>query len=110
MANGKEVVPYNFKSPELPEMEPIEVEGDELAGMGVWFTFPASDLTENLDTVEAWYERRDDVVLVDSGVSRKKQIGYIIMEWEDHEPDELFLDILRTDETIIDYGIYEVQA
>lgn len=110
MANGKELTPYTFRSPALPDMQPVEVSDDELSGMGVWFLFPASELTENLDTVEVWYEHRDDVVLVDSGVSRKKQIGFIIMEWEGHEPDRLFLDILRTDETIIDYGIYEVQA
>ena len=107
---AKELVPYTFRSPKLPDMQPEVLDSDKISGYGIWFLFPASELEENLETVETWYEHRDDVVLVDSGTSAKKKWGFLIMEWEGTEPDRLFLDILRTDETIIDYGIYEVQA
>ena len=107
---AKELVPYTFRSPDVPVMEPQAIENDELSGMGIWFTFPADDLGENLDTIKDWYETRDDVVLVDSGTSFKRDEGFIIMEWEGSLPDRLFIDILRTDPTIIDFAVYGIKA
>jgi hypothetical protein len=112
MANSEELVPLRFdlaELPELPEIEPVEI-SDGLAGMGVWFTFPKGHLNRLTETIETWYEARDEVILVDSGYTEKRRVGYIIMEWEGYECDQFFLDVLLADETILDYGMYEVQA
>jgi len=33
-------------------------------------------------------------------------LGYIILEWVEHEIDQLFLAILRDEEIVADYSVY----
>lgn len=105
-----QLVPYDFNSQQLPEMEPNELGNPELSGMGIWFTFEAKHLSSLLERVRAWYADRDEVVLVDFGITDKHELGCIVMEWEGYACDQLFADILRTDPMILDYCVYEVQA
>jgi hypothetical protein len=105
-----QLVPYDFNSQQLPEMEPNGLGHDGLAGMGVWFTFESKHLNFLLEKVRAWYEGRDEVVLVDFGITDKRELGCIVMEWEGYACDQLFVDILRTEPMIEDYCVYEVQA
>jgi len=99
-----------FSLEQLPAMEPNGLGNDGLSAMGVWFTFAGKHLDYLLEKVQSWYEDRDEVVLVDFGVTDKRNLGCIVMEWQGYAPDLLFLDILRTEDMIEDYCVYEVQA
>ena len=74
---------------------------------GVVITLPADLLEETVAQCSRWFEERDDVLLVDSGLSAKAEHGYLILEWEESEIDPLFLALLRDDEDIHDYLCYE---
>ena len=45
-------------------------------------------------------------MLVDTGLSDKVGLGYILLEWMECEIDQLFLAFLRDEESIADYTTY----
>lgn len=98
-----DIVPsYSFQSPELPAPQSVEYGGVQ----GVVFLVEPDQLEWLTDKIEGWFEDRDEIVLVDQGLSDKKGIGTVIMEWEGFEIDPLFLAILRDDELVFDYATY----
>lgn len=73
---------------------------------GVYISIAPQSL-ENLTTLFArWFANRGEVIIVDQGTSDKQECGYILMEWQDCEIDQLFLDILDSEDLIIDYTTY----
>ena len=56
--------------------------------------------------ITGWFEGRPEIDLVDTGVSNKLGLGYIILEWIEHTIDQLFLAILRDEELVADYTVY----
>jgi hypothetical protein len=53
-----------------------------------------------------WFAGREEIDFVDTGISDKVGLGYIILEWMECEIDLLFLAILRDEEIVADYTIY----
>jgi len=59
-----------------------------------------------LDKMIGWFRGRDEIELIDHGISDKLGQGYIILEWTECEVDPLFLAILRDEDTVEDYTVY----
>ncbi len=99
-----ELIPYSFGS----EVLPTETERILEPGMlqGVHFTVPVAQREWFIKKIESWFEGRDEVILVDSGISSKAGLGYIILEWEECEINPLFLAILRDEDLVEDYSVY----
>ncbi len=73
---------------------------------GVHITIEREHLALFLEKFNAWFEDRDEVVLVASGTSMRQQTGFIILEWEDYEIDPLFIKILDHEDIILDSCLY----
>jgi len=71
---------------------------------GVHFTV-ATDIDFLLGKIEQWFEDRHEVILVDSGTTAQG-LGFIILEWEEREIDQLFLAILSNEESVEDFTVY----
>lgn len=98
-----DIVPsYSFQSPALPAPQAAPYAGIQ----GVVFIVEPDQLEWLIDKIEGWFDERDEIVLVDQGLSEKQGIGTVIMEWEGFEIDPLFLAILRDDEMVFDYAVY----
>ena len=98
------LVPYSFSgTATLPQSQggilPEQVQG-------VYITLISTDYQFILNKIIGWFRDRDEVELIDHGVSDKQGLGYIILEWEEREVDRLFCDILRDEEIVADYTIY----
>lgn len=103
-----EVVPSSFQTDVLPRKQ-----GQPLApGMlqGVHLTMAPDDREWIFERIEQWFAERDDVSIVDTGISDKQGIGYIILEWHEYEVDPLFLARLTDEELIEDYTVYETEV
>lgn len=85
--------------------------GDALATpglvQGVVLTLPADLVEETVAQCFRWFADRDEITLIDQGISAKAEQGYLVLEWEGCEIDPLFLALLRDDEDILDYLLYE---
>ena len=101
-----ELVPSSFRGTlVLPERElPTRIEPGTL--QGVHFTVPAQQRADILAKIARWFDDRDEVILVATGVSSKQELGYIILEWDGCEVDPLFLAILRDEEAVDDFSVY----
>jgi hypothetical protein len=99
---GNIVPSYSFQSPDLPAPQAVEYAGAQ----GVIFTIEPDQLEWIISKIEGWFEDRDEIVLVDHGLSDKREVGTVIMEWEGYEIDPLFLAILRDEELVSDYAVY----
>jgi hypothetical protein len=99
------IVPYSFNS--ITTL-PRPAQGGILPGQaqGVYITLTSTDYQFILNKIIGWFRDRDEVELVDHGSSDKVGLGYIIMEWEEREVDQLFRDILRDEELVGDYTVY----
>jgi hypothetical protein len=53
-----------------------------------------------------WFARREEVRIVDVGTSDKVHLGFVLMEWLECDVDQLFLDILESEEAIADYTLF----
>jgi hypothetical protein len=73
---------------------------------GVYITLRPEYRETVLHMIMGWFAGRDEIDLVDTGISDKVGLGYIILEWEECEIDQLFLAILRDEEMIADYTAY----
>lgn len=73
---------------------------------GVHFTMAAEQQEWVLEKIQRWFEDRDEIILVDSGVTSKAELGFITLEWDGCQIDPLFLAILRDEDFIEDYAVY----
>ncbi len=73
---------------------------------GVYITLSSTDYQFILNKIVGWFADRDEIELIDHGVSDKQELGYIILEWEECAVDQLFIAILRDEETVEDYTVY----
>jgi hypothetical protein len=101
-----QLVPYSFNSAVLPALPtPVQTLAPGMV-QGVHFTVPVEAREGILAKVERWFADRDDVIFVDSGISNKQQFGYIVLEWDGYEIDPLFLAILREEDLVDDFTVY----
>src|SRR6266567_5664007 len=99
------VIPYSIKGiTEYPRSQPFAAIPGQ--GQGVYITLTSTDFQFILNKIIGWFRDRDEVELVDHGVSDKVGCGYIILEWTECEVDQLFCDILRDEEIVADYTVY----
>jgi hypothetical protein len=73
---------------------------------GVYITLRPEHRETVLQMIMGWFTGRSEIDLVDTGMSDKVGLGYIILEWLECATDTLFLAILRDEEMIADYTIY----
>ncbi len=101
---GNALVPFGgvteYRRPQRPVENPGEI-------LGIHISVHPDALHAISEKIANWFHGRDEVDVVDVGVSDKVGIGYIIMEWLEYDIDPLFLAILRDEEAIADYAVYE---
>ncbi len=102
------IVPYSFAITTNIATPPGLQKGAVLLGQmqGIYVTLSSTDYQFLLNKIIGWFRDRDEVELIDHGVSDKVGLGYIILEWEECEVDQLFTAILRDEEIVADYTIY----
>ena len=98
------LVPYSFSIAEYPQSQQVLTIPGQAQGVYIYLAF--SDIQFILNKIIGWFRDRDEVELVDHGVSDKLGLGYIILEWTECEVDQLFLAILRDEELVEDYTVY----
>jgi hypothetical protein len=94
---------YSFNTDILPRQNRREQPG---MYQGVMFTIDPAHLEGIIGKIESWFTDRDEITLIDYGLSDKQGTGVIILEWTDYEIDPLFLAILRDEELVTDYVVY----
>jgi len=99
------LVPYSFSIAEYPrsQQQVLTIPGQT---QGVSITLASPDFQFILNKITGWFRDRDEVELVDHGITDKLGLGYIILEWNECEIDQLFLAILRDEEAVEDYTVY----
>ena len=101
---GTAVIPYSFSGPaEYQYTQQPETPGQT---QGVYISLHPDHYEMILGKIMGWFEGRPEIDLVDTGVSDKLGLGYIILEWVEHAIDQLFLAILRDEELVADYTVY----
>lgn len=99
------VIPYSFSGiADYPHttQQPV-IPGQ---AQGVYIALHPDHHEVILSEVMGWFAGRPEIELVDTGISDKVGLGYIILEWIEHEIDQLFLAILRDEELVADYTVY----
>ena len=99
------LIPHSFSSiAEYPHtaQQPV-IPGQ---AQGVYIALHPDHLEGILSKIIGWFAGREEIDLVDTGVSDKLGLGYIILEWIEHAIDQLFLAILRDEELVADYTVY----
>ena len=101
---GKDLVPYTFSGVTDYQRTPqVTLPGQ---AQGVYISLVSTDIQFILNKIIGWFRDRDEVELIDHGVSDKRELGYIILEWTQCEVDPLFLAIWRDEELVEDYTLY----
>ncbi len=101
---GTAVIPYTFSGlAAYPLTQQPETPGHT---QGVYIALHPDHYEMILGKIMGWFEGRPEIDLVDTGVSDKLGLGYIILEWVEHAIDQLFLAILRDEELVADYCVY----
>ena len=99
----QEMLPYSFSMTEYPHTHQPVIPGQV---HGVYIALHPDHCAVILSKVMGWFAGRSEIDLVDTGISDKGGVGYIILEWVEHEIDQLFLAILRDEEIVADYTVY----
>jgi hypothetical protein len=94
---------YSFSIESLPQPQRREQPG---MSQCVLFTIDPAHLEGIIAKIESWFADRDEITLMDFGLSDKQGEGVIVMEWLDYEIDPLFLAILRDEELVRDFTVY----
>lgn len=99
-----QIVPYSFTADVVPTVQSQR----PTPGMaqGVYITIHPDLLEDLSERMQRWFEGRSEVSVVDVGTSDKQGLGFIILEWMEHEIDPLFLAILRDEAMFGDYTTY----
>ncbi len=104
MSQQMALIPSSFMGvTEYPRSQPVTLPGQ---AQGVYITLASTDFQFILNKIIGWFRDRDEVELIDHGISDKVGCGYIILEWTECEVDQLFCDILRDEEIVADYTVY----
>src|SRR5450631_4158056 len=99
-----EIVPYTFSDYDLlPSANTAPLAPGQYHA--VHFLVSADQLAWHLEKIEIWFDDRDEVILVGSGISMEGE-GFIVMEWEECEIDPLFLKILEHEDAVTDVCLY----
>ena len=100
-----DIIPYAFNAIETLPQPP---QGRLLPGQaqGVFITLVSTDYQFILNKIISWFRDRDEVELVDHGVTDKLGQAYIVLEWNEYEVDQLFTAILRDEEIVEDFTVY----
>ena len=98
------LVPYSFNGITDYSRSPGGVLPDQ--AQGIYITLSSTDYQFILNKIIGWFHDRHEVELIDHGCSDKAGLGYIILEWAECEVDQLFLAIVRDEETVADYTVY----
>jgi hypothetical protein len=99
-----DIVPsYSFNTPELPAPQQVATPDTT---QGVHITVQPEQLEWILEKITGWFSDRDEIILIDAGLSDKQGLGQIILEWDGYEIDPLFIAILRDEEIVIDFCVY----
>ena len=101
-----EVVPYSFNG--ITEYPQSQASLPVIAGQaqGVYITLSPFVLDDISEKITGWFAGREEIDIVDVGVSDKQGLGFLIIEWLECEIDQLFLAILRDEELVGDYTVY----
>jgi hypothetical protein len=97
------LIPYSFSMAEYPPTQQPVIPGQV---QGVYIALHPDHHELILSKVTGWFAGRTEIDLVDTGISDKAGLGYIILEWMEREVDQLFLAILRDEEIVADYTVY----
>ena len=97
------LIPYSFSIAEYPHTQQPVILGQV---QGVFIALHPDHRALILSKISGWFAGRPEIDLVDTGTSDKAGVGYIILEWMEHEIDQLFLAILRDEEIVADYTVY----
>src|SRR5258708_5893522 len=108
MAKNKGLILFGGRT-EYPAVQ--EQQGDDgserSSQVSVIYMTVASQALDPMRAVfERWFERREDVLVVDYGTSDKQEVSFLVVEFWECEPDQLFQDILDTEPLVDDYTIY----
>lgn len=98
------MIPYSFNTQVLPATRQVQ----QLPGhyQGIHFSTVNPDVLDLiLSRLDRWFEDRDEVILVDHGITGSG-LGFIVMEWEERSIDPFFISILKHDEMIDDFSAY----
>lgn len=96
-----DLVPYTGERP--VNQQPL---GSGAAFECVVIIVPDEHFDHIMGKIEAWFDDRDDIILVDSGEMVKTEKSYIILEWDGVKVDPLFLKILGEEVMVADYAYY----
>jgi hypothetical protein len=99
----QEMIPYSFSMAAYPHAQQPETPGQT---QGVYLSLHPDYHELILGKIMGWFEGRPEIDLIDTGVSDKAGVGYIMLEWVEHAIDPLFLAILRDEELVADYTVY----
>jgi hypothetical protein len=112
------LVPYTFNGiTEYPRSQQVPATPGQAQGVYITLVCRQADSQGNihktsdnfqfiLDKMIGWFRDRDEIELIDHGISDKLGRDYIILEWTECEVDPLFLAILRDEDTVEDYTVY----
>jgi hypothetical protein len=104
MSEQQGLVPYSFSGVTDYQRAPQTTLPGQ--AQGVYISLISTDIRFILNKIVGWFRDRDEVELVDHGISDKRELGYIIVEWYECAVDQLFLAILRDEELVEDYTLY----
>lgn len=99
------VVPYSFDST-VQYMPSVQAQDAPGQAQGIYIVLHPDTIDEIEQRMQAWFEDRSQVEIVDVGTSDKQGLGFIILEWMECSIDPLFLSILRTEAWAADYTTY----
>lgn len=95
---------YSFESETIPRGETQALPGQCEC---IHFTLEnAEDLDFILSKLDAWFDDREEVLLVDHGTT-DAGLGFIVLEWQECHIDPLFIRMLEVDEDYVDdFSVY----
>jgi hypothetical protein len=100
-----ELVPSSFNG--IAEYPRSQASLPTIAGQaqGVYITLSPFVVNDISEKIAGWFAGREEIAIVDVGVSDKQGLGFLLIEWMECEIDPLFLAILRDEEMIGDYTV-----
>lgn len=67
---------------------------------------PADKLETMREIIETWIADDEHAALIDDGTTDKRDLGYLMIEFEEAEPTDAFLRMLSHEHCIEDYTLY----
>ena len=98
------LISYSFSAAEYPRSQQVLTIPGQV--QGIYITLSPFVLDAISEKIAGWFRGREEIDIVDVGVSDKQGLGFVIIEWLECEIDQLFLAILRDEELVGDYTVY----